>query len=158
VADLKQELDIRVLTPDDVVPYKSLRTEAATDPSFGITPEAEAAYTAALLTRTLIDSYLAFTLGAFLGDDLVGMVGFGRGVEDDSCTLYGLFVTEEQRRAGIGRVLVEAFLDEAKRREVKTVSLKVSDDNVRAIPLYLSLGFRPDAGNRMVRQLSDESV
>ncbi|MFC5502822.1 tRNA (adenosine(37)-N6)-threonylcarbamoyltransferase complex transferase subunit TsaD [Lysinimonas soli] len=46
------------------------------------------------------------------------------------------------RRRGLGRVLMRALLDEARRREASEVFLEVRADNPHARELYRSLGFR----------------
>ncbi|MDZ7684387.1 MAG: hypothetical protein U5O39_04775 [Gammaproteobacteria bacterium] len=40
---MKHSIEIRELGPDDAAAYKALRVAAATDPAFGLDPEAEAA-------------------------------------------------------------------------------------------------------------------
>jgi len=54
-------------------------------------------------------------------------------------------VAEHARRRGIGRALVTALLDEARRRGAAEVFLEVRADNPGAQALYASLGFEPIA-------------
>lgn len=57
--------------------------------------------------------------------------------------LANVAVHPEHRRRGIGRALVRASLDLARRRKGKVVLLQVQSDNLGAQALYASLGFRP---------------
>ncbi len=50
-------------------------------------------------------------------------------------------VLEQARKKGIGKLLMQALIKEAKTREFEAISLSVREDN-QAIPLYESLGFR----------------
>lgn len=56
-------------------------------------------------------------------------------------SINGLAVAPEAQRSGHGRRLIEAALDEAKRRGARKVSLRVLGHNQRARRLYESCGF-----------------
>lgn len=60
-----------------------------------------------------------------------------------ACILVNLAVSEEHRRRGIGRQLVVAVLEEARRRGFDHVWLEVEAANQPARRLYQSLGFVP---------------
>lgn len=149
---MKLPIDIRTLCGDDATAYKSLRLEAATDPGFGANPADEAAYSTALLARALAPDGDDFVAGAFIGNELIAMVGFGAGVKAEEGTLYGLYVSPGWRRQGLARRLCEALID---REPARTISLRVARDNAPAIALYLSLGFaeadQADTETTMIR-------
>ena len=77
------------------------------------------------------------------GDDaLVGYAGLradNRGGDGDIQTVA---VAPEHRGKGLGRLLVEALLGEARQRLVSSVFLEVRADNDAARGLYSSLGFQ----------------
>ena len=136
---MKHDVDIRELRPDDAEAYKQLRIEAAADPSFGIEPEAERTYSVEVLRMGLAQDDGSYVLGAFEQGTLVGMVGFGRGVMDNTGTLFGLYVTDCHRRKSIG---LELCADLLARHPSTSVKLDVLADNAAAIKLYHRLGFR----------------
>lgn len=63
------------------------------------------------------------------------------GVRGDEAWIGGLGVVVAERRGGLGARLMEAVLDEARRRGVREIRLEVIVENERAIPLYERLGF-----------------
>ncbi len=135
---MKRSIDIRQLVPDDAPAYKALRLEASRDGWFGISQDAERAYTVALLRETLNQNDGSYLLGAFVNQRMIAMVGFGRGMSPSTGTLFGLFVQPEWRRSGIGQQLCKALIE----REAGTdIKLEVRPDNLSAIKLYESLGF-----------------
>jgi ribosomal protein S18 acetylase RimI-like enzyme len=56
----------------------------------------------------------------------------------------GMGVRPEWRRQGIGRQMLEACLSLAREAGIEKVELEVFADNVGAVRLYESLGFRPE--------------
>ena len=59
----------------------------------------------------------------------------------EDCWLEDLFVREEARRSGLGRALVEAALERARKRGCKRIELDVNEDNDAARALYEACGF-----------------
>jgi ribosomal protein S18 acetylase RimI-like enzyme len=55
--------------------------------------------------------------------------------------IHDVFVFKEHRGKGIGRKLMNAVIDEAKKRKCSRVTLEVRKDNINAQNLYRSLGF-----------------
>ena len=89
-------------------------------------------------------------LRLLLGDAAIGFVC----IENDRVTAYGgmLFAPDEGqvtnvavhpdfRRRGMGARIVEAFVAEAKRRDLEQISLEVRVSNAAAIGLYQGFGF-----------------
>jgi len=70
-------------------------------------------------------------------------------VAADEAEILNLVVSPASRRKGIGRRLVDAALDAARRAGASKVFLEVADDNAAGCALYASAGFhevgrRPD--------------
>lgn len=81
---------------------------------------------------------------AFIDGALAGCGGF-RALADcdyaNACEMKRLFVRPAFRRFGLGRVLAEALLDEARRAGYSQVLLDTLDEMESARELYASLGF-----------------
>jgi ribosomal protein S18 acetylase RimI-like enzyme len=86
-----------------------------------------------------------WVLGAFSGQALVGVVGFGR--EDSEKTrhrghIWGMHVDAAWRRKGIGRALLAAVLSRTDAIPgLASVRLGVTSTNLGALSLYRSFGF-----------------
>ncbi|MEU1005138.1 GNAT family N-acetyltransferase [Streptomyces tibetensis] len=84
-------------------------------------------------------------LVAELGDRLAGYVLLGFPTELDSNRhvrqIQGLAVAEEARGRGVGRALVRAAVDEARRRGARRITLRVLGHNTPARALYAAEGF-----------------
>ena len=77
-------------------------------------------------------------LAAYNGDCLAGMIaGF---TAADTGEILTVATAPEYRRQGVGRMLMEAFL-EAVPEVVETIALEVRQSNTAAIALYKSFGF-----------------
>ncbi len=61
---------------------------------------------------------------------------------DDSADLMYIFTIAEVRGRGVGRALIEAFIQAGKARGIPTITLSVETDNQSAIRLYDNLGFK----------------
>ena len=62
--------------------------------------------------------------------------------ENERFLMDGLFVAPEMRGKGVGTALLDAVIDEARRRGYVQVRLDVVDTNPRAKALYRHVGFR----------------
>lgn len=141
---------MRMLGPDDAAAYRSVRRRALIEH-----PEAYSATVEELDSRSLeeVAATLASppesrcTFGAFVDDQLVGLVGFGRNLNAKlrhRAGLYQMYTAPEQRRRGLGRQLVDAVIDHARRQEgLEELILAVTVGNTAAELLYLRAGFRP---------------
>ena len=65
-----------------------------------------------------------------------------RDIENERFLMDGLFVAPEARGLGVGTALLDAVVDEAKRRGYTQVRLDVVDTNPRAKALYKHVGFK----------------
>jgi RimJ/RimL family protein N-acetyltransferase len=83
--------------------------------------------------------------GAFRKGALAGVAGLNFETREKArhkCTLFGMYVPEEHRQAGLGRALVDAVLQEARSRSgVKVMQLTVTEGNRSAQSLYERCGF-----------------
>ena len=71
--------------------------------------------------------------------------------------IAALFVLQSHWRCGIGRLLCEKMLAEARTRGFSEVALWVLEANESARCFYNSLGFRPDGGARVFLERSNAS-
>ena len=65
-----------------------------------------------------------------------------RDTENERFLMDGLFVAPEARGMGVGTALLDAIVDEARRRGYDQVRLDVVDTNPRAKALYRHVGFK----------------
>jgi ribosomal protein S18 acetylase RimI-like enzyme len=83
------------------------------------------------------DSYYALVEGS----ELLGM-SMLRGADDGyEVPSFGIFVDRRHQGRGLGRLLTELTLEQARRQGAPAVRLSVYADNVAARRLYESLGF-----------------
>ena len=140
---------IRPIKPEETDLYCAIRAEALSHnaETFGGTLEefVETPYFKGDKQLEITDHN--YILGAFerRTGTLVGMVGFRRESRikmQHKSFIWGMYVTPEHRRKGLGRKLVDEVLQRAKRLEgLEQVRLFVVTINKEARLLYLSLGF-----------------
>lgn len=90
-------------------------------------------------------SALLASPGAFLLTEPDGFL-IGRAIAGEA-ELLTVAVDPDARRRGTGAWLVQAFLDQARRRGADTAFLEVAADNTAATALYRDAGFA-EAGRR----------
>jgi RimJ/RimL family protein N-acetyltransferase len=87
-----------------------------------------------------------FLLGAWLGPQMVGMIGLERQFLPKlrhSAELNSMLVTPQHVGKGIGLALIEECLAQARRAQgLELITLRVSADNASAIKLYEKAGFQ----------------
>jgi len=88
---------------------------------------------------------LDVVLGAFVADELAGIVGVALDPREKArhkATLFGMYVVDAHRQRGLGQQLLEAALAEARRHAfLKLVQLTVTAGNDPAVKLYQRCGF-----------------
>ena len=142
---------IRTLLPAEAAAFWSLRLRALREhpDCFASSPEEEENVPLDVV-RARLDSQSPATnlvLGAFVDDKLVGMTGLRRDTfrkAAHKARIWGMYVASESQAQGIGRRLLEAAIDAARRMGgVQQVHLEVMVDNSRARAVYRALGFQP---------------
>jgi ribosomal protein S18 acetylase RimI-like enzyme len=136
------DIEIRRLGADDAETFRDIRLEAlARNPeAFGSTFEAEKDKPLSWFSERLGASHVH---GAFRAAKLIGIAVL---VIQQSAkmahkgALVSMYVRPQARRLGVGRRLVEAIIDTA-RRHVELVQLTVVTGNEAALRLYAGLGF-----------------
>lgn len=141
---------IRALGPADMAAYHALRLEGLerNPEAFGETAENFRAVSPQQLAERLTDSMSrgGFTLAAIGDSDrFVGTVSLARLSGEKMLhrgLIWGMYVTPNNRRHGIGRALVEECLRRASLVPgLQQVHLSVVTENTSACELYQSLGF-----------------
>ena len=64
-----------------------------------------------------------------------------RGLEDDNCEMKRLYVLPQYRGLGVGKILAQAVIKEARARGYKKMRLDTVSSMKKARGLYASLGF-----------------
>jgi GNAT superfamily N-acetyltransferase len=140
---------VRRLAPPDAAAYRALMLDgyARAPDAFTATVTERAtlppAFWEARLARGDTPDEIVF--GALAGDQLVGALGLAfeqRPKLRHKARLFGMYVAPPARRQGLGRLLVEAALDAARRRDgIVQVQLTVTQGNPAPEALYAQCGF-----------------
>jgi ribosomal-protein-alanine N-acetyltransferase len=85
--------------------------------------------------------YLVAEAGQSADAAIAGYAGLLAPAGSGQADIQTIAVAPAARRRGLGRALMVALLDEARRREAAEVFLEVRADNPNAQQLYASLGF-----------------
>ena len=143
-------VEIRRLQGADLAAYKALRDAALADDPTAFTSDAETERLKApdaYLPRLGLAAPLGgvFTIGALLDGTLLGAVSCERDMRVKVRHLghiVGMMVRADQRGRGIGRLLVDACIAEARRGVgVEMLTLTVTASNAGAVRLYERAGF-----------------
>lgn len=137
------DIRVRRLLPEDAARYREIRLEGlrVSPEAFGNTFELENARPIELFADRIRDSE---TMGAFEGAEILGVAGLRTNQgpkESHKGMLVGMYVRPQARNRGVGRRLVEAVMEVARRRGVELLQLAVVSDNEPARRLYARLGF-----------------
>ena len=91
-------------------------------------------------TRSLqsLDNHL---LTCVLQDDNGKYIGYGHLDKEDNTIWLGIAIAEEQTGKGLGKKVMQFLLQEASRKNIKTIQLSVDKANLSARQLYERMGF-----------------
>ncbi|WP_374939843.1 GNAT family N-acetyltransferase [Vibrio sp. T187] len=88
----------------------------------------------------------AFIIGAFEGDELIGVAGFAQALKEKikhKSYLWGVFVKQEYRGKYIANDMLSKLVYIAfQNNDISQIQLTVASENEAAISLYEKLGFR----------------
>lgn len=139
-------MTVRLLTEKDAQAYRDLRLEALQK-----NPEAFAAIFEDEQKKPLeyyqkrLKRNEFWTYGYFVQNELVGIVTLlreqGPKLHHRS-SIVAMYVTEKVRKRGIGKELMQAAIEQAKKIDgIEQIYLSVVTTNISAIALYQALGF-----------------
>lgn len=140
---------VRQLTTADAVIFRELRLTALQSDSsaFGSSYDEEKDRTPEQFAAWLKDNPNSFVFGAFIDEQLVGMVGIAREQKNKTwhkAVIWGMFTRREFRARGVGKALMQAAVSAARTMQgLEQINLCVAADNEPAKWLYRSYGFRP---------------
>ena len=157
-------MEIRRLTAQDAGSYQQLRQEALQREPLAFTDsvaEHQSVTLEAIKTR-LTSAEDNFVMGAFIDRQLVGMAGFFRRKGEKirhRGGIWGVYVSEECRGKGVGRVLLVELVSRIKLLPgMEQVALAVSRQNAGAKVLYESLGFKVYGCEKRALKVGNEYV
>ena len=82
------------------------------------------------------------------GGRVIGYTLLGRSVPFYSpkpyCFVFDIFVAEDARRRGVAQKLLDFAFEWFRDQGLDKVKLEVAENNHRAMPLYVKMGFRPE--------------
>ena len=161
-----ESMKIVRLTPSNAAEYRALMLHAYASENDAFTPtvaEREPLPLAWWELRVSDRPHPSqLVLGAFVGKQLVGVVGLRfetRTRTRHKATLFGMFVQPRFRGRDIGRALISALLEHARLRPgTEVISLSVTESNEAAVRLYTSCGFAPFGIEPLANKVDDRYV
>ncbi len=157
------DIHIRRLGIADADRFKGMRVDAAKESPASVkpTPEEELEKSIDDFRKKLGWDSHNFILGAFDGNQLVGIAGLRRERGNKihhTAILWGIYVIPHYRARGIAKSLVKALLDIAGGiAEITQIKLCVHTRNEPARQLYTSSGFKSYGVERNVVRIGEES-
>lgn len=140
-------MPVRQLLPDDVAAFRELRLRGLKEcpEAFNASYAEEIAIPPQVYSQRLASKPDGAVWGYIDGSSLAGVVGVQRELQEKlshKALVWGMYVSPEHRRKGIGRALLMHALAYAKGTlKVRTVNLGVNTRNLAAISLYQAVGF-----------------
>ena len=140
-------MQVRDLGADDAQAFQGLRLAALREcPSaFTSSYEEEHEIPIGLVAERLVAKADRCVLGAWVGSDLVGVLGLQREQTRKlahKAFIWGMYVAPSVRRRGVARQLIDYALQRAgSMNGVRQINLGVNAANLQAIALYEAAGF-----------------
>lgn len=144
-------ISVTVAIKDDWQDFKKIRLEALQEEpqAFGSSYAKESVYTDEKWQESFSKPDVAIVI-AKETDKPVGMIGYHLKNNSDA-HIWGMFVSKDYRNKGIGKMLLEKLIDQAKQiLQVQKISLDVNPEQVTAVKLYSSLGFQGDGTRKFL--------
>lgn len=158
-------MEIRKLTSDDAQVYWDLRLEALQqDPEAFATTYEDAISRVNPLERveSNLDSENSATLGAFIDNELVGVMTIaeeGAPKLRHRVNLFAVYVTPKVRGKRVGTALLQEVVEYTKQMpHVEKINLTVVSTNKAAIKLYEKVGFKSFGLEHHAMKMNDTYV
>jgi ribosomal protein S18 acetylase RimI-like enzyme len=139
---------VRLLESLDAEIYREIRLDSLKESpeSFLTTYEIERERSIEQIRKNLIVTDSRFTLGAFMNNDLIGVVTFVRESNlkiNHKGNVYAMYVSPKNRGQGIGKSLMIELVKRARTCSgLEQINLAVISNNTMAKKLYESIGFK----------------
>lgn len=143
-----KEIEIRLLTVDNVEAYSKIRLEALDRDSEAFSSSVEEHNKLSfdeIRRRLTANAPNNFVVGVFEGERLLGTAGFYRETGpkvQHKGHVWGVYLTAELRGKGIGRKMMRAVIDRAAELDgLEQIMISVAATQTAAIGVYKALGF-----------------
>lgn len=109
------------------------------------------------LIQRKFDSEVDLQIVAEVDGKIVGSCGFNGNTRKRirHCAEFGIAIEKEYCGIGIGRKMMEAGIDWARKNGISRITLEVDTNNFRAISLYMKLGFEVEGTLKNDKLLAD---
>lgn len=141
-------MHIQRLTPQHSSAYHTLRLAGLAEQglAFGASPLEEAQLSAEQQATRLENTARQAVFGAFIGDDLLAVVGFARETLQKLShkgLVWGMYCAPQARGQGVAKALLQTLCAHARAQDgVRQLNLCVNVEQEAAIRLYQGLGFQ----------------
>ena len=76
------------------------------------------------------------------GNELLGFAICEEQEWNNSFYISNIIVSQNERQKGIGKLLIQKIIEQAKNKKIRLISLETQNTNVPAIKFYHKLGFK----------------